>query len=72
MPQRMIALMSAKRERIDVMIDAHVWMRRKTRIYGEWPAQLPVISIETAQSNGDGSTRDRKANRDRRHIGDQR
>jgi uncharacterized protein with von Willebrand factor type A (vWA) domain len=26
-----------KRQRIDTMIDAHAWMRRQARTYGEWP-----------------------------------
>jgi hypothetical protein len=44
--------MSTKRKRIDVMIDAHVWMRRQARMYGEWPDGLgrtsPIASPEAA------------------------
>jgi hypothetical protein len=39
MPRGMMALMRLKRERVDVMIDAHVRMRRQACIYGEWPAE---------------------------------
>jgi hypothetical protein len=67
--QGTMGLMPTKRERIDVLIDAHVWMRRQARIYSEWPPQVRVISTEAAQPNGDGKRRKRKANRDRRHIG---
>jgi hypothetical protein len=33
--------MATKRQRIDTMIDAHVWMCRQASLHGEWPT-LPV------------------------------
>ena len=53
------------------MIDAHVWMRRQARVYGEWSPELSIISNEATKSKGGGTRRDRKVDRDRRHIGGQ-
>ena len=33
----MIATVATKRQRIDTMTDAHVWIRRQARLHGEWP-----------------------------------
>jgi hypothetical protein len=35
---RPMARTKKHRPRIDMMIDAHIWMRRAARIQGEWPA----------------------------------
>jgi hypothetical protein len=52
-------LMLAKRERIDVMIDAHVWMRREARIHGEWPAKLGKLPVPVPSPKPKGNRRAR-------------
>jgi hypothetical protein len=40
----MITPMPTKRERIDVMIDAHAWIRRHAGIHREWGSELEAIT----------------------------
>jgi hypothetical protein len=43
-----------RRQRIDTMIDAHVWMRRTARTQGEWPRHKnPEAPVDMPPTVGD-------------------